>query len=358
MTLRYFMMKIRNFIFGIALICAICFSSCSDGSSSPDSNDTENTANGTESTTNDTSAKVLDLRIKKNGVVYNPNRSIENAAEVTQTEHVKATAVSGGIQFEITLPENASYLEIRRLEDIEGMEDFWTTRCELENAWYYAGETYTFVYPLCEPGEKYKFNIGMQVTNENNISKDLDAEIIIITATDGIGDINYSNLTSRHIDLSYDGTKPTVKVLNVIPPEGENVKTRIGYYAQNSSTESDWNNDTIWFGNYFGKKSDTISSSELHDAKDYTYPDNPIYYSKDSKILTSQDDGETWEKDEEAMKECQELLATGFSYFFESTKKSCLLAQYAYTFEVKEMENPERYVWRTAILDSDIIKVK
>ncbi len=345
MTLRYFMMKIRNFIFGISLICAICFSSCSDGSSSSDSDDTE-------STTNDTSAKVLDLRIKKNGVVYNPSRSIENAAEITQTTHVKATAVSGGIQFEIALPSDATYLEIRRLEDIEGMEDFWTTRCELQDAWYYAGKTYTFVYPLCEPGEKYKFNIGIQVN-----AKDLDAEIIIITATDGIGDINYSNLKSRHIDLSYDGTKPTVKVLNVIPPEGDNVETRIGYYAK-SSTESDWTNDTIWFGNYFGKKSETISSSELHDAKDYTDPENPIYYSKDSKILTSKDDGKTWEIDEEATKECQELLATGFSYFFESTNKSCLLAQYAYTFEVKEMENPERYTWRTAILDSDIIKVK
>ena len=337
--------RIRNFIFGISLICAICFSSCSDGSSSSDSDDTE-------STTNDTSAKVLDLRIKKNGVVYNPSRSIENAAEITQTTHVKATAVSGGIQFEIALPSDATYLEIRRLEDIEGMEDFWTTRCELQDAWYYAGKTYTFVYPLCEPGEKYKFNIGIQVN-----AKDLDAEIIIITATDGIGDINYSNLKSRHIDLSYDGTKPTVKVSNVIPPEGDNVETRIGYYAK-SSTESDWTNDTIWFGNYFGKKSETISSSELHDAKDYTDPENPIYYSKDSKILTSKDDGKTWEIDEEATKECQELLATGFSYFFESTNKSCLLAQYAYTFEVKEMENPERYTWRTAILDSDAIKIK
>lgn len=313
-------MKIRNFIFGIALICAICFSSCSDGSSSSDSDDT--------------SSRVLDLRIKKNGVVYNPSRSIENEAEITQTTNVKATAVSGGIQFEINLPPDATYLEIRRLEDIEGMEDFWTTRCELQDAWQYKGQTYTFVYPLCEPGEKYKFNIGMQVT-ENNISKDLDAEIIIITATDGIGDINYSNLTSRHIDLSYDGTKPTVKVSNVIPPEGDNVETRISYYAKNSSTETDWNNDAIWFGNYFGKKSETISSSELHDAKDYTYPDNPIYYSGD-----------------------EELLKTGFNYFFESTKKSCFLAQYAYTFEVKEMENPERYVWRTAILDSDIIKIK
>ena len=346
MTLRYFMMKIRNFIFGISLICAICFSSCSDGSSSSDSDDTE-------STTNDTSAKVLDLRIKKNGVVYNPSRSIENAAEITQTTHVKATAVSGGIQFEIALPSDATYLEIRRLEDIEGMEDFWTTRCELQDAWYYAGKTYTFVYPLCEPGEKYKFNIGIQVN-----AKDLDAEIIIITATDGIGDINYSNLKSRHIDLSYDGTKPTVKVLNVIPPEGDNVETRIGYYAQNSSTESDWVNDTIWFGNYFGKKSETISSSELYNAKDYTDPENPVPYEKDSKIWTSQDNGETWEIDEEATKKGQELLETGFSYFFESTNKSCLLAQYAYTFEVKEIENPERYTWRTAILDSDIIKVK
>lgn len=340
-------MKIRNFIFGISLICAICFSSCSDGSSSSDSDDT----------TNDTSSKVLDLRIKKDGVVYNPSRSIENAAEITQTAHVKATAVSGGIQFEIALPSDASYLEIRRLEDIEGTEDFWTTRCEPQNIWYYAGQTYTFVYPLCEPGEKYKFNIGIETT-ENGVTTTLPEEIIIITATDGIGDINYSNLKSRHIDLSYDGTKPTVKVLNVIPPEGENVKTRIGYYAQNSSTGSDWKNDTIWFGNYVGDKSETISSSELYNAKDYTDPDNQVSYEKDAEIWTSKDDGQTWEKDEEAMKYCQELLATGFSYFFESTKKSCLLAQYAYTFEVKEMENPERYVWRTAILDSDIIKVK
>lgn len=336
-------MKIRNFIFGIALICSICFTSCSDGSSSSDSDDT--------------SSRVLDLRIKKNGVVHNSSRSIENAAEITQTVHVKAAAVSGGIQFEIKLPSDASYLEIRRLEDIEGTEDFWTTRCEPQNIWYYAGQTYTFVYPLCEPGEKYKFNIGIETT-ENGVTTTLSEEIIIITATDGIGDIDYSNLKSRHIDLSYDGTKPTVKVLNVIPPEGENVKTRIGYYAQNSSTGSDWKNDTIWFGNYVGDKSDTISSSELYNAKDYTDPDNQVSYEKDTVIWISKDDGQTWEKDEEAMKECQELLATGFSYFFESTKKSCLLAQYAYTFEVKEMENPERYVWRTAILDSDIIKVK
>lgn len=337
-------MKIRNFIFGIALLSALCFTSCSDGSSSSDSNET--------------SSRVLDLRIKKNGVVHNSSRSIENAAEITQTAHVKATAVSGGIQFEIALPSDASYLEIRRLEDIEGMEDFWTTRCELQDAWQYKGQTYKFVYPLCEPGEKYKFNIGIQVTDEKQNSKDLDAEIIIITATDGIGDIDYSNLTSRHIDLSYDGTKPTVKVLNVIPPEGDNVGTRIAYYAKNSSTETDWNNDTIWFGNYIGDKSETISSTKLHDAKDYTNPQNPVFYEEDSKILKSEDGGKNWKIDEEATKECQELLATGFSYFLKSTNKSYLFAQYAYTFEVNEMENPERYVWRTAILDSDIIKVK
>lgn len=336
-------MKIRNFIFGISLVSALCFTSCSDGSSSSDSNDT--------------SSRVLDLRIKKNGVVHNSSRSIENAAEITQTAHVKATAVSGGIQFEIALPSDASYLEIRRLEDIEGMEDFWTTRCEPQNILEYAGKTYTFVYPLCEPGEKYKFNIGMETT-ENGIMKPIPEEIIIITATDGIGDIDYSNLKSRHIDLSYDGTKPTVKVLNVIPPEGENVKTRIGYYAQNSSTGSDWKNDTIWFGNYIGDKSETISSTELYNAKDYTNPNSPVYYEEDSKILKSEDGGKNWKIDEEATKECQELLKTGFSHFFESTNKSCLLAQYAYTFEVNEMENPERYVWRTAILDSDIIKVK
>lgn len=315
-------MKIRNFIFGIALVSALCFTSCSDGSSSSDSNET--------------SSRVLDLRIKKNGVVHNSSRSIENAAEITQTAHVKAKAVSGGIQFEINIPKYTTYLEITRLEDIEGMEDFWTTRCELQDAWQYKGQTYKFVYPLCEPGEKYKFNIGIQVN-----SKDLDAEIIIITATDGIGDIDYSNLTSRHIDLSYDGTKPTVKVLNVIPPEGDNVGTRIAYYAKNSSTETDWNNDVIWFGNYLGKKTDTdtVSSTKLHEAKDYTNPKNPVYYLEDKE-------------------ECQELLAKGFSHFLESTNKSYLFVQYAYTFEVNEMENPERYVWRTAILESDAIKIK
>ena len=334
------MMKIRNFVFGIALICAICFTSCSDGSSSSESNDT--------------SSRVLDLGIKKNGVVHNSSRSIENAAEITQTAHVKATAVSGGIQFEIKLPSDATYLEIRRLEDIEGMEDFWTTRCELQDAWKYKGQTYKFVYPLCEPGEKYKFNIGMETT-ENGIMKPIPEEIIIITATDGIGDIDYSNLKSRHIDLSYDGTKPTVKVLNVIPPEGDNVETRIGYYAQNSSTESDWKNDTIWFGDYIGDKSETISSTELYNAKDYTDPKNPVPCSKDKETYISKDNGNTWEN---VTEKYQELLKTGFSHFFESTNKSCLLAQYAYTFEVNEMENPERYVWRTAILDSDIIKVK
>lgn len=336
-------MKIRNFIFGIALVSALCFTSCSDGSSSSDSNET--------------SSRVLDLRIKKNGVVHNSSRSIENAAEITQTAHVKATAVSGGIQFEIDIPEYTTYLEIRRLEDIEGMEDFWTTRCEPQNILEYAGKTYTFVYPLCEPGEKYKFNIGMETT-ENGIMKPIPEEIIIITATDGIGDIDYSNLTSRHIDLSYDGTKPTVKVLNVIPPEGDNVGTRIAYYAKNSSTETDWNNDTIWFGNYIGDKSETISSTKLHNAKDYTNPNSPVYYEEDSKILKSEDGGKNWKIDEEATKECQELLKTGFSHFFESTNKSYLFAQYAYTFEVNEMENPERYVWRTAILESDAIKIK
>lgn len=315
-------MKIRNFVFGIALICAICFTSCSDGSSSSESNDT--------------SSRVLDLRIKKNGVVHNSSRSIENAAEITQTAHVKATAVSGGIQFEIALPSDATYLEIRRLEDIEGMEDFWTTRCEPQNILEYAGKTYTFVYPLCEPGEKYKFNIGMETT-ENGIMKPIPEEIIIITATDGIGDIDYSNLKSRHIDLSYDGTKPTVKVLNVIPPEGDNVGTRIAYYAKNSSTETDWNNDVIWFGNYFGKESDTVSSTKLHEAKDYTSLDNPVHCSE---------------------AENQELLTKGFSHFLESTNKSYLFAQYAYTFEVNEMEYPEHYVWRTAILESDAIKIK
>lgn len=85
------------------------------------------------------------------------------------------------------------------------------------------------------------------------------------------------------------------------------------------------------------KKSDKVSSTKLHEAKDYTDPKNPVYCS-------------------EAIN--QDPLAKGFSHFLKSTNKSYLFVQYAYTFEVNEMENPERYVWRTAILDSDAIKIK
>ncbi len=309
------MMKIRNFIFGIALISAICFSSCSDGSSSSDSDDT--------------SSRVLDLRIKKNGVVYNSSREIKKegeSTEITKTDRVEVTAVEGGIKFSITPPTGTTYILIQRIEE----NGLYSTKLDVP---LISNEKFSFIYPLCEPGEKYKFNVRIETGNRLDAYEDF----LTITATDGIGDIDYSNLkTSRHLNLSYDGTKPTCQIIDCIPPEAKNVKTFISYSVTNSNT-IDWDatdtaNEVLWLGNYKGDVSEIISSEELSEAKDYSSnnPDTDGYYSNPSKP---------------------------FKYFLGNSNKSYLFAQYTYSFEL-EMEGQENFIWRTASIDSEPIRIK
>ncbi|MDO5773463.1 MAG: hypothetical protein Q4P16_04040 [Spirochaetales bacterium] len=311
-------MKIRNFIFGISLICAICFSSCSDGSSSSDSDDT--------------SSRVLDLRIKKDGVIYNPSRKIKKEgeyAEITKTDRVECAAVEGGIKFSITPPKGTTYISIQRIEE----NGLYSTKLDVP---LISNEQFSFLYPLCEPGEKYKFCVKIEIGDRLNAYEDF----LTITATDGIGDIDYSNLkSSRHLNLSYDGTKPTCQIIDCIPPEAKNVKAFISYSVTNSSTinwdATDIDNEVLWLGNYKGDVQEIISSEELYEAVDRT-PNNIAYCS--NKYNT-------------------ELLSKGFKYFLDSSNKSHLIAQYAYSFEL-EMEGQENFMWRTASIDSEPIKIK
>lgn len=190
-----------------------------------------------------------------------------------------------------------------------------------------------FIYPLCEPGEKYKFCVRIEIGDRLNAYEDF----LTITATDGIGDIDYSNLkSSRHLNLSYDGTKPTCQIIDCIPPEAKNVKTFISYSVTNSSTinwdATDSENEVLWLGNYKGDVSEIISSEELCEAKDYSSknPNSDGYYLNPN---------------------------LPFKYFLDNSNKSYLFAQYTYTFEL-EMEGQENFMWRTASIDSDPIKIK
>ncbi|WP_296031855.1 hypothetical protein [uncultured Treponema sp.] len=306
-------MKIRNFIFGIALICAICFTSCSDGSSSSDSDEA--------------SSRVLDLRIKKDGVAYNPSREIKREgenAEITKTDRVEVVAVEGGIKFSITPPEETTYILIQRIEE----NGLYSTKLDVP-----LNSAKEFIYPLCEPGEKYKFCVRIETGDRLNAYEDF----LTITATDGIGDIDYSNLkSSRHLNLSYDGTKPTCQIIDCIPPEAKNVKAFISYSVTNSSTinwdATDSANEVLWLGNYKGDVSEIISSEELYEAKDYS-SENPNV------------DGYYKNPDQP------------FKYFLDNSNKSYLFAQYTYTFEL-EMEGQENFMWRTASIDSEPIRIK
>ena len=308
-------MKIRNFIFGIALICAICFTSCSDGSNSSDSDEA--------------SSRVLDLRIKKNGVAYNPSREIKREgenSEITKTARAEVAAIEGGIKFSITPPEGTTYILIQRIEE----NGLYSTKLDLKSI---PNEQFGFIYPLCEPGEKYKFCVRIETGDRLNAYEDF----LTITATDGIGDIDYSNLkSSRHLNLSYDGTKPTCQIIDCIPPEAKNVKAFISYSVTNSSTinwdATDSANEVLWIGNYEGDVSEIISSEELYEAKDYS-SENPNvdgYYKNPEQP---------------------------FKYFLDNSNKSYLFAQYTYTFEL-EMEGQENFMWRTASIDSEPIKIK
>lgn len=194
---------------------------------------------------------VLDLRIKKNGNV-STTRTTRNNATVNpdgsvQTTHVKAEAVTGGILFTITKPTDATYDDgfgyVAIYREEAGVR---TTYCVLP----WGVTSYEpILYPFCEPGESYDFLIQIESTYSNDNGRvDQYIERMTITATDGIGDIDYSNVNDKQwLTASQNGSDTTVNLVDCIPPEAANVVTYVSYFEG----DRDWSNpNTKWVKEY------------------------------------------------------------------------------------------------------------
>lgn len=291
---------VKKFGFGVVGAVALCatvflgFTGCSNSAG-------ENSSIGgtdTGGTVSDNSEKILDLRIKKNGVLYDPNVSASVPPSVSkslaetngisasiagqvpgddwnkrlfnedryQTSHVKVENVENGFKFTITRPSTKyfapaqngrfEWVGITRIENVPGVGDEkWTTRADPNYSEWNSHpdeNEFTCLYPLCEPGERYVFWVDLQGAGANTHRGDPDVQLkeyVSIVAKDGIGDIDYRYLDpSRNIELKYEGNKPIVKLSNCIPPKNAmNLKSCVTYYAGTKEWQGD---STLWVGSY------------------------------------------------------------------------------------------------------------
>ncbi|MBP5446948.1 MAG: BspA family leucine-rich repeat surface protein, partial [Treponema sp.] len=145
-----------------------------------------------------------------------------------QTSHVKVENIAGGLKFTITRPDDdlfnpdkgggISWAAITRCEYINGEFTNWSTAAPL--SWWDGQSTFTCVYPLCEPAERYVFLVHLEPRDVDNYREEIVEEYISVIALDGVGDIDYSYLDeSRKVDLRFDGTKPIATALNFTPPK-------------------------------------------------------------------------------------------------------------------------------------------
>lgn len=310
---------VKLFFAFAAISLALC--SCSDsGSSGSDGN-------------GETESRVLDLRIQNGGVA----RWIENSASGTyeaHTELVSVTAESDGMHFTIKNPatlansdekyqNGCNWIGVYRLETIGG-EEIQTTLAVVDKSPFepeYSKDSISFVYPLCEAGEQYKFKVQIEPqrgVDENGTENPIDREhgycqYLTLTAKGGIGDINYSNLKNGEWAFaSYSDNKATVWIENVIPPQDSVVKN-VGTYIDIFYGDKDWDTagKTDWYCNY-------ENSNEIK---------------KNVSIELERWDG----------KPISELSNTFF-------------VQYSFTFEVPNC--PEVSQWRTVTLESDLVSIK
>lgn len=324
------MKKAVKLFFALAAISlALC--SCSDSGSSGSDGDS-----GTEN-------RVLDLRIQNGGVA----RWIENSASGTyeaETDLVKVTAESDGMHFTIKNPANlegsdekykkgCNWIGVYRLETIGG-EAIQTTLAVVDESPFYTGywdennqwqstndadDSISFVYPLCEAGEQYKFKVQIEPMRDHNKTGELPIDrehgyfhYLTLTAKGGIGDINYSNLKNGEWAFaSYSDNKATVWIENVIPPQDSVVKN-VGTYIDIFYGNKEWKSyETDWYCNY----------------------ENPNEVKENVSIELERWDG----------KPISELSNTFF-------------AQYNFTFEIPDC--PEVSQWRTVTLESDLVSIK
>lgn len=315
---------VKTFFALAAISLALC--SCSDSGSSGSDGDS-----GTEN-------RVLDLRIQNGGVA----RWIENSTSGTyeaHTELVSVTAESDGMHFTIKNPatlegsdkkykEGCNWIGVYRLENIGG-EEIQTTLARLDKSpfdsaykdengqWWpkTPDESISFVYPLCEAGEQYKFKVQIEPlkgAGESLVRENGYFHYLTLTAKGGIGDIDYSNLKNGEWAFaSYSDNKATVWIENVIPPQDSVVKN-VGTYID------------IFYGNKEWKSGETDW---------YCLYENPSAVEKNVSFELKNDSG---------LQSIQNYSNTFF-------------AQYTFTFEVPDC--PQVSQWRTVTLESDLVSL-
>lgn len=320
---------VKTFFALAAISLALC--SCSDSGSSGSDGDS-----GTEN-------RVLDLRIQNGGVARWIEKEVSGTYEA-ETDLVKVTAESDGMHFTIKNPatlagsdekyqSGCNWIGVYRLETIGGKE-IQTTLAVVDKSPFEPGyedengqwwpktpdESISFVYPLCEAGEQYKFKVQIEPQrglDENGIENPVDREhgyrqYLTLTAKGGIGDINYSNLKNGEwVFASYSDNKATVWIENVIPPQDSVVKN-VGTYIDIFYGDKDWNTPgkTDWYCLY----------------------ENPSAVKENVSIELERWDG----------KPISELSNTFF-------------AQYNFTFEIPDC--PQVSQWRTVTLESDLVSL-
>lgn len=320
---------VKTFFALAAISLALC--SCSDSGSSGSDGDS-----GTEN-------RVLDLRIQNGGVARWIEKEVSGTYEA-ETDLVKVTAESDGMHFTIKNPatlagsdekykEGCNWIGVYRLENIGG-EEIQTTLAVVDKSPFEPGyedengqwwpktpdESISFVYPLCEAGEQYKFKVQIEPQrglDENGIENPVDREhgyrqYLTLTAKGGIGDIDYSNLKNGEwVFASYSDNKATVWIENVIPPQDSVVKN-VGTYIDIFYGDKDWDTPgkTDWYCSY----------------------KNPSAVKENVSIELERWDG----------KPISELSNTFF-------------AQYNFTFEIPDC--PQVSQWRTVTLESDLVSL-
>ena len=320
---------VKTFFALAALSLALC--SCSDSGSSGSDGDS-----GTEN-------RVLDLRIQNGGVARWIEKEVSGTYEA-ETDLVKVTAESDGMHFTIKNPatlagsdekykEGCNWIGVYRLENIGG-EEIQTTLAVVDKLPFETGyedengqwwpktpdESISFVYPLCEAGEQYKFKVQIEPQrglDENGIENPVDRDhgyfhYLTLTAKGGIGDIDYSNLKNGEwVFASYSDNKATVWIENVIPPQDSVVKN-VGTYIDIFYGDKDWDTPgkTDWYCSY----------------------KNPSAVKENVSIELERWDG----------KPISELSNTFF-------------AQYNFTFEIPDC--PQVSQWRTVTLESDLVSL-
>lgn len=191
---------VKTFFALAAISLALC--SCSDSGSSGSDGDI-----GTEN-------RVLDLRIQNGGVARWIEKEVSGTYEA-ETDLVKVTAESDGMHFTIKNPatlagsdekyqSGCNWIGVYRLENIGGKE-IQTTLARLDKSpfdsaykdengqWWpkTPDESISFVYPLCEAGEQYKFKVQIEPlkgAGESLVRENGYFHYLTLTAKGGIGE--------------------------------------------------------------------------------------------------------------------------------------------------------------------------